>query len=71
MDKKQFDPAKLGDLVRRAREASSWTLREAETKTGVGATTISLIEREIGDPRLSTFVRLCDGFGIDPAEAFG
>lgn len=58
---------KLGDAIRRAREAKGWSLRELAKMTGLSHSFINQIELGDKQPGLSTAAKLAEALELDPA----
>lgn len=56
----------FGENVRRARHARGWTQEDLYAKTGLAVVQVSRIERGKREIRLSTLIRLLDGFDAPP-----
>ncbi len=57
---------RFGENVRRARQERGWTQEDLSAKTGLAVVQISRIERGKREIRLSTLLRLLDGFDVAP-----
>jgi transcriptional regulator with XRE-family HTH domain len=59
---------RFGVNVRRLREFAGLSQEELGQASGLHRTEISLLERGIRDPRLSTITRVAQGLGVTPGE---
>jgi transcriptional regulator with XRE-family HTH domain len=59
---------RFGVNVRRLRESAGLSQEELGQASGLHRTEISLLERAIRDPRLSTIAKVAQGLGVAPAE---
>ncbi|RNI20717.1 helix-turn-helix domain-containing protein [Flexivirga caeni] len=60
----------IGQLLRRARERSGLSLRQAAAEAGMGKTQLAAWERdEVDSPELGNLLRLAAVLGIDATEA--
>jgi transcriptional regulator with XRE-family HTH domain len=64
-------PASFGEWLKKQREAQGITQRELAQKAGLPQTTLSHIERDESDPRLSDFVALVEAVGGTIGDALG
>jgi transcriptional regulator with XRE-family HTH domain len=55
---------RLGEKLRRTREAKDLTLQQLADKTGLNIAAISRLEREPRDPRASSLVKLADALEV-------
>lgn len=71
---KSSSPAKLkrlGQMLKRARDAKGWNLQHAERQTGVGAALIGLIEQgEQKRPHAENLAALCRAVDFPVTQAF-
>ena len=58
----------FGRWMRIRRVEINMSLRKLEKITGIGNTTLSYIERQGDSPKLSDFIKICDGLLVDPCE---
>jgi len=58
----------FGKTLREARERAGMSQDDFGRATGIHRTHISLLERDIREPRLDTLVRLSRGLNLTPAE---
>jgi transcriptional regulator with XRE-family HTH domain len=56
--------------LRIARSKAGMTLMELEAASGVGASTISKIERGVSQPQANTLHKLADALGVEVAELY-
>ena len=59
---------RFGQNVRTARLARGWTQEDLAYKTGLATVQVSRIERGRREVRLTTFIRLVNALGVDPAD---
>ena len=59
---------KLGNYIRKLREAESLSLNSFSYKNGIEPSTLSRIETGIIDPKYSTLVKIAAGFNIKVSE---
>jgi transcriptional regulator with XRE-family HTH domain len=57
--------------LRIARSRAGMTLMELEAASGVGASTISKIERGVSQPQATTLHKLAEALGVSVADLFG
>ncbi len=55
---------RLGERLRRTREAKGLTLQQLADKTGLNMSTISLLERKARDPKISSLGKLADALEV-------
>ena len=60
-----------GEYARRAREKKYISIKELSFRSGIKRDTISRIEHDLVDPRLSTLELLSDALGIGIDEYIG
>lgn len=58
------DGATLGQVVRRVRVGRALTLGDLAAITGLSKATLSVIENDLCDPRVTTMVRLAEGLRL-------
>ncbi len=58
----------FGQTLRDARERAGMSQDDFGRATGIHRTHISLLERDVREPRLDTLVRLSRGLSLSPAE---
>jgi transcriptional regulator with XRE-family HTH domain len=56
----------IGAQIRSLRTERGMTLAELARRTGISASNLSLIERDLTDPRWSTVERIFDALGLSP-----
>lgn len=56
----------LGHNIRRMRRDKSWTLGQLAEQTGIKVGHLSRLERDQGDPKLSTLYKLMQAFSCSP-----
>jgi len=56
----------LGKNLRRMRQDKGWTLVQLSERTGIKVGHLSKLERQDGDPKLSTLYKLMEAFGCSP-----
>jgi transcriptional regulator with XRE-family HTH domain len=59
---------RLADNLRRHRAAAGLSQEALASRTRLHRTEISLLERGIRDPRLTTIVRIARALGVAPSE---
>jgi transcriptional regulator with XRE-family HTH domain len=60
--------ATFGEAVRAAREQRRMSQDQLAITTNLHRTYISLVERDLREPRLDTLVKLSRGLGVSPAD---
>lgn len=60
-------PAKFSVWMREERTKKGWSVYELSKSTAVHRTTLSTIENDGRDVRLSTFVQICAALGAKPS----
>jgi transcriptional regulator with XRE-family HTH domain len=63
-------PLRLGERVRKLRQARAWTLEEAARRAGLARSTLSKIENEQMSPTFDAVQKLAHGLGIDVPQLF-
>ncbi|MFD2110774.1 helix-turn-helix domain-containing protein [Thiorhodococcus fuscus] len=56
----------LGKNIRRLRQDQGWTQVQLSERTGIRIGHISKLEKDDGDPKLSTLYKLMEAFGCSP-----
>lgn len=57
---------RFGENVRQARHERGWTQEDLSGETGLAVVQVSRIERGKREIRLTSFIRLVDGLGVQP-----
>ena len=55
--------------MRRRREVLGWSQEEAAHRCGVGVNTLGRWETNTSCPSVESWLRWCEGLGVDPARA--
>ena len=63
-----MDTVSLGSRIREIREAHGLTQEELAAKTGISIKHLSVLERGLKEPRLSTFLAIVKALGTTPNE---
>lgn len=63
-----MDLVRLGELIRAVRKEKGWSQDELAERSGLNASTISLLERGKHAPELGTLMRIVEALGMDFAE---
>ena len=63
-----MDTVSLGSRIREIREANGLTQEELAAKTGISIKHLSVLERGLKEPRLSTFLAIVEALGTTPNE---
>ncbi len=63
-----MDTVTLGKRIKEARTALGLTQDELSSRIGIGVKHLSVLERGVKEPRLSTFVNLAKELGISPND---
>jgi transcriptional regulator with XRE-family HTH domain len=67
-DHAHVDPAAIGDRVKALREAMGLSLRELALRSGVGAATLSQVERGESSPTLTVAARIAAGLELSLSQ---
>jgi transcriptional regulator with XRE-family HTH domain len=59
---------KIGAQVKRARERELLTQEELASRAGIGAATLSRIEKDRVEPHFRTIRKIARALGVDPKE---
>ena len=62
---------KIGVQVKRERERALLTQQELADRAGIGKNTVNRIERNEGEPHMSTLRKLAKALDVDPTELVG
>jgi transcriptional regulator with XRE-family HTH domain len=62
------DTVSLGSRIREIRESHGLTQEELASKTGISIKHLSVLERGLKEPRLSTFLSIAEALGTTPDE---
>ena len=63
-----MDTVSLGSRIREIRESHGLTQEELASKTGISIKHLSVLERGLKEPRLSTFLSIAEALGTTPNE---
>jgi DNA-binding Xre family transcriptional regulator len=63
--------ALLLDSVEQKRKARGLTIEHLAHASDLSVSTLQQMRAELSDPRLTTFLRLCNGLGVTPGELVG
>ena len=63
-----MDAAAIGNRIREIRESRGMTQEDLSAKTGVSIKHISVLERGLKEPKLSTFLNIADALELTPNE---
>ena len=58
----------IGNRIRAERKSQYLTLQDIQDKTGLSKSTISAIERDIGNPTLNTITKVAKALGMNIQE---
>jgi transcriptional regulator with XRE-family HTH domain len=58
----------IGDRLRNLRVRRALTQQELAERAGVGKNTVNRVERNEGEPHMSTLRKLAKALDVDPAE---
>ena len=61
----------IGDRLKNLRVRQALTQQELAGRAGVGKNTVNRIERNEGEPHMSTLRKLAKALGVDPSELVG
>jgi len=61
----------IGDRLKTLRVRRALTQQELADRAGVGKNTVNRIERNAGEPHMSTLRKLAKALSVDPAELVG
>ena len=59
--------ARLGEEIRRAREAAGLTQEALADRAGIHRTYVSLVERDKKSPTVAMLLRICHAIGVRPS----
>ena len=61
----------IGDKLKNLRVRRALTQQELADRASVGKNTVNRIERNEGEPHMSTLRKLAKALGVDPSELVG
>jgi transcriptional regulator with XRE-family HTH domain len=61
----------IGDRLKNLRVRRALTQQELADRAGIGKNTVNRIERNEGEPHMSTLRKLANALDVDPSELIG